>query len=106
MRVLSLFALAAPLVSAIQFTSPAANSTLTKGSEFQLSWSTVDTDPTSFSIYLVNFVNWPPMYAPLALNVETASGAASVQVPCNIDNSFGYQLYVFCSPYTQLASRC
>jgi len=106
MRVLSLFALAAPLVSAIEFTSPAANSTLTKGSEFQLSWSTVDTDPTSFSIYLVNFVNWPPMYAPLALNVETASGAASVQVPCNIDNSFGYQLYVFCSPYTQLASRC
>ena len=103
MRVSSLFALAAPLVSAIQLTSPAANSTLAKGSEFQLSWSTVDTDPTNFSIYLVNFVNWPPMYTPLALNVETASGAASVQVPCNIDNSFGYQLYVFCSPYTQPA---
>jgi hypothetical protein len=91
MRVLSLIALAASVVSAIEFTSPAANSTVTKGSEYELSWSTVDTDPTSFSIYLVNFVNWPPFYTPLAYGVETSAGAASVKVPCGIDNSYGYQ---------------
>ncbi|KAK1757809.1 Ser-Thr-rich glycosyl-phosphatidyl-inositol-anchored membrane family-domain-containing protein [Echria macrotheca] len=92
MRVLSLVAFAASLASAVQFTSPTANSTLTKGDEFELSWSTVDTDPTTFSIYLVNFVNWPPLYTPLAFNVETAAGAASVKVPCSVDNSWGYQL--------------
>lgn len=95
MRVSSLLILAAPLVSAIQFTSPAANSTLTKGNEFQLSWATVDTDPTTFSIYLVNFVNWPPLYTPVAYNIEAAAGAASVRVPCHVDNSWGYQLYAF-----------
>lgn len=91
-RLLSLFALAAPLVAAIEFTDPAANATLTKGSNYDLTWSTVDTDPESFSIYLVNFFNWPPSYQLLAENVETGSGAASVRVPCNVDNSYGYQL--------------
>jgi hypothetical protein len=91
-RLLSLLALAAPLVAAIEFTDPAANATLTKGQNYDLTWSTVDTDPSLFSIYLVNFVNWPPYYQLLAENVETSSAAASVRVPCDVDNSYGYQL--------------
>jgi hypothetical protein len=92
MRSFSLLALAAPLVAAMDFSSPASNSTLAKGETFQLSWNTVDTDPSEFSVYLVNFVNWPPYYAPLAYNVETSSGEIDVKLPCNIDNSYGYQL--------------
>lgn len=92
-RILALAALAAPLVAAMDFSSPAANSTVTKGKDFTLSWNTVDTDPTKFSIYLVNFVNWPPFYTPLAYNVETAAGQTKVKVPCSVDNSYGYQLY-------------
>lgn len=92
MRFLSLLALGAPLVSAISFGNPAANSTLTRGSSFDLQWSSVDTDPTSFSVYLVNFVNWPPYYTPLALDLETSSGEASVRVPCDVDDSYGFQL--------------
>lgn len=92
MRSFSLLALAAPLVAAIDFASPAANATLFKGESFSLSWNTVDTDPSEFSLYLVNFVNWPPYYAPLAYNVETSSGEIEVKLPCNIDNSEGYQL--------------
>lgn len=92
-RILALAALAAPLVAAMDFSSPAANSTVTKGKDFTLSWNTVDTDPTKFSIYLVNFVNWPPFYTPLAYNVETAAGQTKVKVPCSVDNSDGYQLY-------------
>ncbi|KAF9871840.1 hypothetical protein CkaCkLH20_10774 [Colletotrichum karsti] len=85
-------ALAAPLaVSAIEFTSPSLNSTVTKGSSYELSWNTVDTDPSVFSVYLVNFVNWPPSYTLLAQNIETASGAATVQVPCSEISSGGYQ---------------
>lgn len=92
MRVLSLIALAAPLVSAIQFTDPAANATLTKGSTYDLTWSSVDTDPDTFSVFLVNFFNWPPSYQLLAEDLETSAGQANVRVPCNVDNSWGYQL--------------
>ncbi|KAK3329979.1 Ser-Thr-rich glycosyl-phosphatidyl-inositol-anchored membrane family-domain-containing protein [Apodospora peruviana] len=91
MRFFQLLALAAPLVSAIEFTSPAANATLSKGEVYDLSWTTVDTDPSTFSIYLVNFFNWPPSYTPVAMDVETAAGAASVTVPCSVDSSWGFQ---------------
>lgn len=56
MRAVSILAFGASLASAIQFSDPAENATLTKGSTFDLQWTTVDTDPTSFSVYLVNFV--------------------------------------------------
>lgn len=92
MRGLSILAIGAQLAAAIQFTNPAENSTLTKGSTFDLEWSTVDTDPSSFSVYLVNFVNWPPSYTLLDLDLETSSGEASVRIPCDVDNSYGYQL--------------
>lgn len=92
MRFSTLLALGAPLVSAVQFTNPAANSTLTRGSTYDLQWSSVDTDPTTFSVYLVNFVNWPPFYTPLALDIETSAGEASVRVPCDVDDSYGFQL--------------
>lgn len=109
MRVLSLFALAAPLVSAIQFLEPTANSTLTKGQTYDLKWSTVDTDPSTFSLYLVNFVNWPPLYTPIAFDLETAAGEHQVTVPCGVDSSYGFQLYVLtprriCSPHLHLST--
>lgn len=92
MQFLSLLALAAPLASAIQFTNPAVNSTLTRGSTFDLQWSTVDTDPEAFSVYLVNFVNWPPYYAPVSFGVDSTTGETSVRVPCDVNPSYGYQL--------------
>jgi len=91
LALLSLAALAAPLVSAIAFTDPAENATLAIGGDYELTWSSVDTDPTVFSIYLVNFVNWPPYYTPLALDIETALGAFSVRVPCAAGSSYGFQ---------------
>ncbi|KAK2608303.1 hypothetical protein N8I77_006921 [Diaporthe amygdali] len=91
MHFLSLLALAAPLASAIQFSNPAVNSTLTRGSTFDLQWSSVDTDPESFSVYLVNFVNWPPFYTPVAYDVDATTGETSVQVPCDVDPSYGFQ---------------
>lgn len=89
----ALLALAVPLaVSAIELTSPLANSTITKGSNYELTWTSVDTDPSTFSVYLVNFVDWPPFYTMLATDIKTADGAASVRVPCSIANASGYQL--------------
>lgn len=92
MRVLSLFALAAPLVSAIQFVEPIANSTLKKGETYSVKWNSVDTDPSTFSIYLVNFVDWPPFYTQVAYDVPTSSGEHEVTVPCDVSTSWGFQL--------------
>lgn len=92
MRLLSALALGAPLAAAIAFTDPATNATLTKGATFDLTWTSVDTDPSTFSVYLVNFVNWPPYYEQLALDLETSAGEASVRVPCDADSSYGFQL--------------
>jgi hypothetical protein len=92
MRAFTLLALAAPLVSAIEFTSPAYNSTLEKGQSYSVKWDSVDTDPTTFSIYLVNFVDWPPFYTQLASDVETSTGEYEVTVPCDVSSSWGFQL--------------
>jgi hypothetical protein len=55
-------------IIAISFTTLFTNQTLTKGSVVEVDWSTVDTDPSTLSIYLVNFVNWPPLTYSLAEN--------------------------------------
>ncbi|KAJ1535792.1 hypothetical protein HK405_015511 [Cladochytrium tenue] len=73
--------LKAPIVAGLAFTSPPLNATITKGTHVPLTWSTVDTDPDTFSIYLVNFVNWPPFYTPLALDIVTTLGAYEVYIP-------------------------
>ncbi|KAK4144427.1 Ser-Thr-rich glycosyl-phosphatidyl-inositol-anchored membrane family-domain-containing protein [Dichotomopilus funicola] len=91
MRFLSLLALGAPLVSAIQFFEPIANATLHKGSTYPVKWHSVDTDPSTFSIYLVNFVDWPPFYTQVASGVKTVDGEYEVTVPCDVDSSWGFQ---------------
>lgn len=94
LRTLSLAALAGvlpTLVHGISFTSPAA-SVVTKGGELTATWTSVDTDPSVFSLYLWNFVQWPPYYEGLAYGVDTAAGAVTVQVPCHIANGEGWQV--------------
>jgi hypothetical protein len=78
--------------TAIEITSPAANSTLAAGSTVTVEWTSVDTDPTNFSLYLWNFVSWPPSYVPLALNVPTSDLFYSVQIPCDTNPEWGYQI--------------
>ena len=80
------------LASAIQITSPAANSTYAAGSTINVEWTSVDTDPTNFSLYLWNFVSWPPSYVPLALNVPTSDLSHAVQIPCDTNPEWGYQI--------------
>lgn len=89
---LALFGLCASLASAIEILSPSVNSTQATCGKTVVKWSTVDTDPSTFSIYLVNFVNWPPSYVPLAYNVPTADKSYTVQIPADTDPSYGYQI--------------
>ncbi|MCJ1410478.1 hypothetical protein MMC19_004563 [Ptychographa xylographoides] len=90
---LLLASLTAPLlVAAIAITSPAANTTITAGTTVPLSWTSVDTDPSTFSIELVNFVTFPPSYSILYQNIVTALGNYSVYVPCATPAMAGYQV--------------
>jgi hypothetical protein len=75
-----------PFVQAIQF-NPVSNSAT--GSKVTVTWSSVDTDPAVFSLYLWNFAVFPPYYEPLAFGVNTTSGTASVRIPCSIPGASG-----------------
>lgn len=88
---LSIISLVISWASAIQFTDPVAGSTLSRGSNFQLNWTSVDTDPNSFSVYLWNFKYYPPFYAYLK-TVNTADQTTTVTVPCDVAGLDGYQL--------------
>ncbi|KAK3905760.1 hypothetical protein C8A05DRAFT_12439 [Staphylotrichum tortipilum] len=91
MRASPLFAFAAPLVSAIQLLEPFANSLVAKGQMHNITWTSVDTDPQAFSIFLVNFVDYPPFYTKVAANVPTCAGQFEVIVPCEVNSSYGFQ---------------
>ncbi|KAL5341389.1 hypothetical protein BJX70DRAFT_395778 [Aspergillus crustosus] len=79
------------LASAISIISPVANSTYAAGSSVTVKWTTVDTDPSVFSLYLWNFVSWPPSYIPLATDIPTADESHTVQIPCDTNPEWGYQ---------------
>lgn len=87
-----LIPLLASVAQAILITSPALNSTVAKGSTIDLTWTHVDTDPSTFGLLLVNFVTWPPSYVQLAADVPTAADHASVAIPCDTASSYGFQL--------------
>ncbi|GIK07172.1 hypothetical protein Aspvir_002828 [Aspergillus viridinutans] len=80
------------LAAAINITSPAANTTYAAGSTVTVKWTSVDTDPTNFSLYLWNFVSWPPTYVPLALDIPTADLSHAVQIPCDTNPEWGYRI--------------
>ncbi|KAL2828300.1 Ser-Thr-rich glycosyl-phosphatidyl-inositol-anchored membrane family-domain-containing protein [Aspergillus pseudoustus] len=96
MRSLIRFAISATffnsLAAAIAITEPTANSTFAAGSTITVNWTTVDTDPSAFSLYLWNFVSWPPSYVPLAIDIPTADQSYTVQIPCETNPEWGYQL--------------
>ena len=92
MRLPLLLSIFSSLAAAVNITHPIVNSTIAAGSSSKIVWDHVDTDPKSLSLYLVNFVNWPPSYVPLAFDKDTADGSAKVKIPCHTPPSWGYQI--------------
>ncbi|KUI55655.1 hypothetical protein VP1G_03016 [Cytospora mali] len=80
------------LVQGISFTSPASSDVVTKGSDITAKWTSVDTDPEVFSLYIWNFEAWPPYYEGLAYDINTSAGEFTVRIPCHVDNGEGWQL--------------
>lgn len=96
-RALTLAALAGflpSLVQGISFTAPTSSDVITKGSDITATWTSVDTDPSVFSLYIWNFVNWPPYYEALEYGIDTSAGEVTVRIPCHVDNGEGWQLWV------------
>jgi hypothetical protein len=87
----SLLALAPLMASAILVTSPTNSSTFATGDEATISWTSVDTDPTTFGVVLVNFVYWPPSYIQLETSVSTSDNSTTVTIPCDTAPVNGYQ---------------
>lgn len=81
-------------VSAYQVLTPTANSTVAKGSTVNVKFSTVDTDASTFSVYLVNFAtgHFPPTVLSLAQDVAQDAGSVNVRIPCSVSSDSGYQL--------------
>ncbi|KAI3390567.1 hypothetical protein diail_9191 [Diaporthe ilicicola] len=91
-------AISAPLAQAIRFSFPVSadnarstNITFTKGDAVTVTWDFVNTDPTKFSLYLWEFVAFPPTYELVAYNVDTAARQATVTIPCHINSSPNWQ---------------
>lgn len=78
--------------SAYTILTPTLNSTVAKGKSTSVTWSSVDTDASDFSIYLVNFQDWPPTVISLAQNVPQSEGSVDVTIPCDVSSDYGWQL--------------
>ena len=96
---LSVFLLIVPFAAGIQFTSPAGGESFTQGEGVTVEWTSVDTDPSTFSLYLWNFANFPPFYELLLFNTETSTGTTIVSLPCGIVASDQYQMYATTFPH-------
>lgn len=96
----AVLAISSPLAQAIRFTYPepaenaySVNLSFAKGDTVNVTWDTVPTDPEKFSLYLWEFVNFPPAYELVAYNIETDAKGATFKVPCHIKASSNWQLY-------------
>ncbi|KAK8911980.1 hypothetical protein QC760_000966 [Botrytis cinerea] len=89
-----IFSLATLVAAASAYTvlTPTLNSTVAKGKSTSVTWSSVDTDASQFSIYLVNFKDWPPTVISLAQNVPQSDNSVDVTIPCDVKSDYGWQL--------------
>lgn len=106
MQFLSTIAALVACASAYTVLTPSVNSTIAKGSAIDVKWSSVDTDASTFSIYLVNFqtAHWPPTVLSLAQNVNRDDGVASVRIPCSVSSDYGWQLNFVSRPPSRTRS--
>lgn len=87
-------ALLAASASAYKVLTPVLNSTVVKGQELDIKWSSVDTDAETFSVYISNFEtnHWPPTIVSLAQGVSRDDGSISLKIPCDLSSDYGWQI--------------
>ncbi|OGM45370.1 hypothetical protein ABOM_005564 [Aspergillus bombycis] len=87
----SLLPLAAS-VGALQVTSPKKGEEVDLSKSFTVKWDSVDTDPSSFDLYIVNNAVYPSVEQKIASDVEASKGSYDVSGLSDLTNGKGYQI--------------
>lgn len=87
----SLLPLAAS-VGALQVTSPKKGEDVDLSKSFTVKWDAVDTDPSSFDLYIVNNAVYPSVEQKIASDVDSSKGSYDVSGLSDLTNGKGYQI--------------
>ncbi|KAB8230362.1 Ser-Thr-rich glycosyl-phosphatidyl-inositol-anchored membrane family-domain-containing protein [Aspergillus alliaceus] len=87
----SLLPLAAS-VGALQVTEPKKGEDVDLSKSFTVKWDAVDTDPSSFDLYIVNNAVYPSVEQKIASDVDSSKGSYSVSGLSDLTNGKGYQI--------------
>lgn len=74
-------------VAALSVDEPKKGAEIDSSKSFVVKWSTVESDPSSFDIYLVNNAIYPSVDKKIATGIDTSKGSYTVD---NIDISAGH----------------
>ncbi|KAB8246423.1 Ser-Thr-rich glycosyl-phosphatidyl-inositol-anchored membrane family-domain-containing protein [Aspergillus flavus] len=88
---ISLLPLAAS-VGALQVTSPKKGEDIDLSKSFTVKWDAVDTDPSSFDLYIVNNAVYPSVEQKIASDVDSSKGSYDVSGLSDLTNGKGYQI--------------
>ncbi|KAI9926873.1 hypothetical protein AWENTII_011511 [Aspergillus wentii] len=78
--------------AAVSVTSPTKNEDVDLSNGVTIKWSSVSSDPSSFSIYLVNMNSYPNVDKLIADDVKTSDGSYTIDSLSGIDNGSGFQI--------------
>ncbi|KAL3496145.1 Ser-Thr-rich glycosyl-phosphatidyl-inositol-anchored membrane family-domain-containing protein [Aspergillus germanicus] len=87
--------LLAVTAGALKVTEPKKNVEIDPSSSFTVKWDSVNTDPTSFDLYLVNNAVYPPVDKKIATDVDTSDGSYTVDSISGLADGPGYQINLF-----------
>ncbi|KAB8264751.1 Ser-Thr-rich glycosyl-phosphatidyl-inositol-anchored membrane family-domain-containing protein [Aspergillus pseudonomiae] len=87
----SLLPLAAS-VGALQVTSPKKGEDVDLSKSFTVKWDSVDTDPSSFDLYIVNNAVYPSVEQKIASDIDASKGSYDVSGLSDLTNGKGYQI--------------
>ncbi|KAL5341193.1 major facilitator superfamily domain-containing protein [Aspergillus crustosus] len=85
----------AATVAAIRVTEPKKNVEIDPSSSFTVKWDFVDTDATSFDLYLVNNAVYPPVDEKIASDIDTSDGSYTIDSVSGLSDGPGYQINLF-----------
>ncbi|KAJ5690455.1 hypothetical protein N7462_004847 [Penicillium macrosclerotiorum] len=80
------------LVGALSVTEPKKGADISASKSFTVKWTSVDTDASSFDLYLVNNAVYPNVEKKLASGVDTSKGSYTVDALSGVTAGHGYQI--------------
>ncbi|RAL06906.1 GPI anchored serine-threonine rich family protein [Aspergillus homomorphus CBS 101889] len=82
----------AAIVGALEVTSPTKGEDVDVSNSFTVKWDSVNTDASSFNLYIVNNAVYPPVEQKIASDVDTSKGSYTVSSLSGLTDGKGYQI--------------